>query len=117
MSQTTYKNVVGPRIRSLRLQFNWTQEELARHLRQMGWNITRSGLAKIEARLVYVGDAYLLYFARLFEVESEYLLPELDPEEQVGTALRRLLAREHAGGTRRRQMQFFAWRIVPRGGV
>jgi len=53
----------------------------------------------------------------LFEVESEYLLPELDPEEQVGTALRRLLAREHAGGTRRRQMQFFAWRIVPRGGV
>ena len=33
---------------------------------------------------------------RVFEMESEYLLPELDPEEQVGKALRRLLTRETA---------------------
>ena len=94
MSQMTYKNVVGPKIRTLRHQFNWTQKELARHLRQMGWHITRSALAKIEARLICVSDADLLYFVRLFEVEPDYLFPELDAEENVGVAVRRLLTRE-----------------------
>jgi len=36
MSQMTYKNVVGPKIRSLRIQFSWTQEALAKYLRRMG---------------------------------------------------------------------------------
>ena len=91
MNQPTYKNVVGPKIRSLRLQFSWTQEALAEYLRRMGWNISRSTLAKVEARLVLVTDSDLLYFVQLFEVEPSELLPELDPEEHVGTALRRLL--------------------------
>ena len=99
MSQATYKNLVGPKIRSLRLQFDWTQEELAKHLRQMGWPITRSTLAKIEARLVLVNDADLLYFVRLFEVEQDYLFPELDREEQVGAAVRRLLSRRRPTGS------------------
>ena len=93
MNQPTYKNVVGPKIRSLRLQFSWTQEALAEYLRRMGWNISRSTLAKVEARLVLVTDSDLLYFVRLFEVEPSYLLPELDPEEHLGTAVQRLLAR------------------------
>ena len=93
MSQLTYKNVVGPKIRSLRIQFSWTQEALAKYLRRMGWNISRSTLAKVEARLIHVSDSDLLYFVRLFEVEPNYLLPEIDPEEKVGTAVRRLLVR------------------------
>ena len=96
MNQTTYKNLVGPKIRSLRLQFTWTQEELAKHLRRMGWPITRSAIAKVEARLVHVSDSDLLYFVRLFEVEPNCLLPELDPQEHLGTAVRRLLARGRA---------------------
>lgn len=94
MSQLTYKNVVGPKIRSLRIQFAWTQDALAKALRRMGWNISRSSVAKIESRLLHVSDSDLLYFVRLFEVESNYLLPEVDPEEHLGTAVRRLLARE-----------------------
>ena len=93
MSQLTYKNVVGPKIRSLRLQFSWTQDVLAKYLRRMGWKISRSTLAKVEARLIHVSDSDLLYFVRLFEVEPSYLLPELDPDEHLGTAVRRLLAR------------------------
>ncbi len=93
MSQQTYKNVVGPKIRSLRIQFSWTQDALAKYLRRMGWNISRSTLAKVEARLVCVSDSDLLYFVRLFEVEPNYLLPELDPEEHLGTAVQRLLTR------------------------
>ena len=93
MSQLTYKNVVGPKIRSLRIQFSWTQESLAKYLRRMGWKISRSTLAKVEARLIHVSDSDLLYFVRLFEVEPNYLLPEIDPEENVGTAVRRLLVR------------------------
>jgi len=96
MSQQTYKNVVGPKIRSLRIQFSWTQEALAKYLRRMGWNISRSTLAKVEARLVCVSDSDLLYFVRLFEVEPNYLLPDLDPQEHLGTAVRRLLTREQA---------------------
>lgn len=96
MSQLTYKNVVGPKIRSLRIQFSWTQDALAKYLRRMGWNISRSTLAKVEARLVCVSDSDLLYFVRLFEVEPTYLLPDLDPQEHLGTAVRRLLAREQA---------------------
>ena len=93
MSQLTYKNVVGPKIRSLRIQFSWTQDALAKYLRCMGWKISRSTLAKVEARLIHVSDSDLLYFVRLFEVEPSCLLPELDPDEHLGTAVRRLLAR------------------------
>ena len=93
MSQQTYKNVVGPKIRSMRIQLSWTQEASAKCLQRMGWNISRSTLAKVEARLIHVSDSDLLYFVRLFEVEPNYLLPEIDPEESVGTAVRRLLLR------------------------
>lgn len=94
MSQLTYKNVVGPKIRSFRIQFSWTQEALAKYLRRMGWNISRSTLAKIEARLIHVSDSDLLYFVRLFEVEPIALFPQLDPTAHLGTDVRRLLARE-----------------------
>lgn len=94
MNQLTYKNVVGPKIRSLRLQFSWTQDLLAKYLRRMGWNISRSTLAKVEARLIHVSDSDLLYFVRLFEVEPGRLLPDLDPDEHLGTAVRRLLSRQ-----------------------
>jgi transcriptional regulator with XRE-family HTH domain len=94
MSQLTYKNVVGPKIRSLRLQFSWTQDVLAKSLRRMGWKISRSTLAKVEARLIHVSDSDLLYFVRLFEVEPGRLLPEVGPDEHLGTAVRRMLARK-----------------------
>ncbi len=94
MSQQTYKNVVGPKIRSLRIQFSWTQDALAKYLRRMGWNISRSTVAKVEARLICVSDSDLLYFVHLFEVEPTYLLPEVDREEHLGTAVQRLLARQ-----------------------
>ena len=93
MSQQTYKNLVGPKIRALRHNHSWTQEMLATALCELGWNISRSTLAKVEARLIHVNDSDLLYFVRLFEVEPNYLLPELDPEEHLGTAVRRLLRR------------------------
>ena len=93
MSQQTYKNLVGPKIRALRHNHSWTQEMLATALCEMGWNISRSTLAKVEARLIHVNDSDPLYFVRLFEVERNYLLPELGPEEHLGTAVRRLLRR------------------------
>ncbi len=96
MSPLTYKNVVGPKIRSLRIQFAWTQEMLALSLRRMGWDISRSSLAKIEARLVHVSDSDLLYFVRLFEVEPIALYPDLDKKAHLGTDMRRLLTRGRA---------------------
>ena len=93
MSQQTYKNLVGPKIRALRHKLSWTQEMLANALCEMGWNISRSTLAKIEARLVCVNDSDLLYFVSLFEVELLALFPKVDPKPRLGTAVRRLLVR------------------------
>ena len=93
MSQQTYKNLVGPKIRTLRLKCSCTQEMLAQSLCDMGWNISRSTLAKIEARLVYVNDSEPLYFVSLFEVEPLALFPKVDPKPRLGTAVRRLLVR------------------------
>ena len=97
MSQQTYKNLVGPKIRALRHNHSWTQEMLATALCEMGWNISRSTLAKIEARLVYVSDSDLLYFVSLFDVEPLALFPRVNPKARLGMAVRCLLTRERTG--------------------
>ena len=71
-------NVVGPQIRKLRYQRNWSQDFLATKLQMAGWDISRSSLAKIESGLVHVDDYRLFYFARVFKVKVTDLLPPLD---------------------------------------
>ncbi len=67
------KNTTGPVIRKLRHQAGWTQDELAVKLQLKGWDCTRSWLAKIEARQVYVKDFELLYFREIFGRSLEEL--------------------------------------------
>jgi transcriptional regulator with XRE-family HTH domain len=74
------RNVVGPQIRKLRFQKKWTQEFLAERLQLAGWDCTRSRLAKIEARQIWVADFELLYFAKVFKANIESLYPSLDPQ-------------------------------------
>ena len=71
-------NVVGPQIRKLRYERNWSQNILATKLQILGWDISRSGVAKIESGLVHVDDYRLFYFARVFKVTLTDLLPSLD---------------------------------------
>jgi len=63
MKRDTHYNVIGPVVQRLRKQRAWSQATLAERLRTTRWKISRSGLAKIECRGVWVGDFELLYLA------------------------------------------------------
>ena len=41
---------------------NWSQQMLAIKLQLAGWDVTRSTVAKIEARVIWVGDFQMFYF-------------------------------------------------------
>lgn len=77
MAPPTVRNVVGPVIRRLRNERDWSQELLAAKLQVNGWDCTRSWLAKIEAQQVYVKDFQLLYFCAAFGAELEELYSTL----------------------------------------
>lgn len=72
-------NLIGPQVRKLRVQRDWTQEVLAAKLQMAGWDISRARLAKIEARLVWVGDYRLYFFAKVLKVSITELLPPIRP--------------------------------------
>ena len=75
------RNLIGPQVRKLRNQRGWTQDQLAGALQRVGFDVSRSGVAKIEARMVWVGDHQLFYFMKVFRVGFEALFPPIDPEE------------------------------------
>jgi hypothetical protein len=56
-----YKNNVGPQVRRRRYALGWSQSDLATKLQLAGFNTSRNGVSKIEARLSYVDDKVLLY--------------------------------------------------------
>ncbi|MFT3992596.1 MAG: helix-turn-helix transcriptional regulator [Luteolibacter sp.] len=67
-------------MRKLRSQRGWTQDQLAGALQRAGWDLSRSGVAKVEARMVWVGDHQMLYFMRVLRVGFEELMPLIDPQ-------------------------------------
>jgi len=68
-------NLIGPQVRTLRLARGLTQEQLAAKAATQGWDMSRITLAKIEAQLRYVSDVEVVFFAALFKVSSQSLLP------------------------------------------
>lgn len=71
-------NLIGPKVRHLRHQRNWSQNDLAIRLQILGMGEgTRCRVSKIEARLVWVSDEDMLYLARALKVEVGDLYPVL----------------------------------------
>ena len=70
-----YKNNVGPQVRRRRYALGWSQSDLATKLQLAGWDISRSGVSKIEARLSYVDDKALLYLAEVLKIPVQELFP------------------------------------------
>ena len=60
-----YKNNIDPQVRRRRYALGWSQSILAAKLQIAGFDISRSGVSKIEARLSYVDDKALLYLAEV----------------------------------------------------
>jgi len=68
-------NVVGPRVRTARLEHKppVTQRQLAERLQLDGWDISRAGIAKIEAGLRKVSDIEVTLLARTLSVSVAWL--------------------------------------------
>lgn len=87
-------NLIGPQVRKLRNQRNWTQDYLAGALQRAGFDASRSMVAKIEARMVWVGDHELYYFLKVFRVDFEALFPPINPQDpELYETLGRLMER------------------------
>lgn len=97
MKRDTHCNVVGPVVQRLRKERGWSQAKLAERLQSAGWNISRSGLAKIECRLVWVGDFELLYFVNVFGVGIGNLFSHVSKNAPVRTMIAKLSEGAGAG--------------------
>ncbi|HWX22416.1 MAG TPA: helix-turn-helix transcriptional regulator [Candidatus Binatia bacterium] len=84
-------NVVGPQVRSLRLQRGWTQDRLAVRLQLLGWETSRESVNRLENQTRRVPDLELFALARILGVRTDDLFPrdtrkrlrEFGPEYRV----------------------------------
>lgn len=76
------KNLIGSQVRKLRYQRHMTQEELASKLQVAGYDQTRGTLAKVEARLQWVGDFELFFYTKVLGVPLTDLFPPIDPQDE-----------------------------------
>jgi transcriptional regulator with XRE-family HTH domain len=81
-------NLVGPQVRKLRDQKNWTQDLLAQKLQLTGWDVSRTSLAKLEAQLRWVSDVEILFLARVLGVDINLLYPKRVDLRTVGPQFR-----------------------------
>jgi len=70
-------NVVGQRIRTIRMEKHWTQNRLAKELQSAGLNKSRVAVARIESQMVHVYDFQLLYIAKVLGVAPLDLFPKI----------------------------------------
>ena len=61
--------IIGPQIKRLREQHNMTQEQLTTRCNLIGWNISRSTLAKIESQVRRVTDSEVALIAEALRVK------------------------------------------------
>ncbi len=69
------QNLVGKRVRTLRMTAGLSQEAFSARLQLAGWDLSRAGLSKIEAGLRRVNDAELWVLAGTLGVGVRDLYP------------------------------------------
>ena len=84
-----YKNNIGPQVRRRRYALG-SQSILAAKLQIAGFDISRSGVSKIEARLSYVDDKALLYLAEVLRVQVQELFPTRPPGNLIYDFIKKL---------------------------
>ncbi len=90
MSERRFKNNVGPQVRKLRYARGWSQSTFAAKLQIAGMETDRSGVSKIEARLIFVDDRTLMYLAEVLRVEVQELFPKHDHKNRLNEFLAKL---------------------------
>ncbi len=66
-------NIVGPAVKEIREEKGLTQEALAARCNLLGWDISRSTLAKIEVQLRRVKDTEAVLLARALKIHVNQL--------------------------------------------
>lgn len=92
MKTRKMRNLIGPQVRRLRCEKNWSQEKLMFKLQDLGWNICRQRVARIEACEAWVSDFEILLVSKALEVEIAELMPKLETKQPLYLALSQLLA-------------------------
>lgn len=69
-------NIIGPKIKALRLEKGWTQEQMVAHCHLKGFNISRGTLAKIEVRKRGISDIEVKKLAEILGVSADEILEE-----------------------------------------
>jgi len=64
---TQRQNMIGPAIRRLRYQKEWTQAILAARCALAGWNISENTIAKIESQVRCVTDQEIFFLSKAME--------------------------------------------------
>ncbi|GAB4429334.1 MAG: helix-turn-helix transcriptional regulator [Anaerolineae bacterium] len=70
------RNIVGLRVREARFKHNpaLTQEDLAVKLKQLGFDLDRVGISKVETGLRQIHDYEVVLLAQALEVSVNWLL-------------------------------------------
>lgn len=89
-SRMRYKNFIGSQVRRRRYALGWSQSDLATKLRLAGFDTSRSGVSKIEARLSYVDDKTLLYLAEVLKMQVQELFPRRAPGNRIHEFMEKL---------------------------
>lgn len=76
-------NMIGQQVKRVRTRLGWSQSLLATRLQLSGWDISRSGISKIEDRAVYVRDFQVIWLAAVLGVSKDDLYPKLDPAKPI----------------------------------
>ncbi len=80
-------------MRRIRYAREWSQSDLAAKLQRSGWDISRSGVSKIEARLKFVLDFELDFLVEVLQVELKELFPNHPPRELAHDRITRLMSK------------------------
>jgi transcriptional regulator with XRE-family HTH domain len=80
------QNLVGERVRKLRVAADLSQDALAGECQRQGWDITRGTFAKIEAGLRRVNDAEVIVLAKALKCELTDLLGGFSVRKAVEVA-------------------------------
>ena len=68
-------NVVGPLLRKFRMEAGLSQKELVSRCEELGLNLTRGTLAKIESRVRFVKACELFILAKVLKISLDRFYP------------------------------------------
>lgn len=89
-----HKNVVGRQLARIRDGRHWSQARLACELQKAGWDLSRSGVSKIEMRIREVNDWQMMLLVRVLKTPHEAFYPMLDPEAAIRDAFAKVMGKK-----------------------